>query len=365
MKDKIIFYVGSYTKMSWCKGSPGEGLYRLELDRYTGQMKCVGVTKGLINPSYAVIDTTGSHLYTINEVQPVNEEAIGRISSFEIDQKTKELTLIGEISSFGLSPCYILLDYLEKYSLITNFCSAGIAVFELDQHQSISKLTHTFFHTGNSVNADRQEAPHPHSLGFDKQHRHIIVPDLGLDKLIVYRSKYIDSELKIEYSGETSVDPGMGPRHFIFNSSGNYLYLICEMGSRIYVFDYHPDTGFLAFKQSISTLPADCNVENSGAHIAISNDDRYLYASNRGHNSIAVYQILSDGTLKFQETVSTGGETPRHFALDLENEFLIVANHDSDLITCFQRDRETGHLSSVAELKIPSPVNVTFFNCDR
>lgn len=360
MGIKERFYIGSYTDMSWSRGSAGEGLYHAELDIETGSISCCGVTGGLINPSFSVFDKSQSHLYVVNEVEPVNKNAEGRIATFSVDKESGQLELLGETSSFGLSPCYITLDGREENAFITNYCGDCVASINIDQHRVLRELVQKVFHHGSGPDKERQEGPHPHSVIFDRDDKRIVVADLGIDKLIVYDVAYDGGRPQMKFASEASVAPGYGPRHTLFSRNGKRLYVLCEMGSRIYVFDYDTKSGGLQYRQDLSTLPENIP-ENCCAHLQLSPDENYLYASNRGHDSIAIFRVCKgDGTLEYLQTQPAGGKTPRHFSIDPTGRFLITANQDSDLVCCFRRDFNTGFLTQVSQVVIPSPVHIAF-----
>ena len=360
MNEQVFFYVGSYTNMSWSRGEKGKGLYHAVLDQKTGTLTCSAVTEGLINPSYAVFSSDSSHLYVVNEVQPVDEKAVGKVSSFAVDKKSGSLTLLGTTSSFGLSPCYITLDKTGRYAFLTNFRDSVVSL-AMNEKDALEELVQIVAHPGVSTEPGGPEEIRPHSVIFDREYRHVIVPDLRIDKVMVYRVDYKDGKPLMVSAGSASVKTGAGPRHATFNKSGNILYLICEKGARLYVFDYDANTGALAHKQDLSTLPEGTDVKNMCADLHLSPDGRFLYGSNRGHDSIVIYKVDPDtGKLSYISNQSTYGNTPRNFSLDPSGRWLIAANQDSNSLVSFAIDPDTGLLEKKYELEIPAPVLVKF-----
>lgn len=358
MKHLQQLYIGSYNHMSWCRGTPGEGLYHAVFDSDSGEFEVTGATGGLVNPSFSAFDAAGEYLYTINEVQPVDEQAVGRVTSFAVDA-AGNLTKIGECPSYGLSPCYLVLDEARGRAFLTDYCSACAVAIRLKDHV-LGGLLGKAVHTGCGPDADRQEAPHPHSVALDAAMRHLAVADLGIDRVVVYRIESDATGVTLREVGAAVTPPGSGPRHLLFDANGRHLYSTCEMGSMMCMFDYDAQTGALARRQTISTVPAGQEKGNCCAHLMLSKNGRFLYASNRGNDSIAVFAVADDGTLSLVEVCPSGGETPRNFSLDPTGRWLIAANQDSDCVAVFAVDEATGRLTPHARYTVPSPVHVLF-----
>lgn len=359
--QKKYFYVGTYTSMSWCRGDKGEGIYLAEFDPKDGSMSCVSVVSNVENPSFMAFDSSCSFLYVINEIEPVTNTALGKVSIFKVDHETGWLTLKKSVSSLGLSPCYIVVDKNDKYAYLTNYSSGSVVSFPISNNHILDDKAQVIKHFGHGVNKERQESSHTHSVILDKNQNHVLVADLGIDKIVVYKLVNNSSLQYMSYVASADVYTGDGPRHMTFDASGKYLYVICELGSKIYVFDYDDDTGSLTKIQVKPTLPLGTDTVNHCADIHISKDGKYLFGSNRGHNSIAVYRRNpQNGLLSFVYSQSTYGRTPRNFTLDPSGRFIIVANQDSNNLVSFYIDNENDRLIKMSELEIPSPVFVKF-----
>jgi len=359
--QKYYFFVGTYTSMSWCLGNKGEGIYLAEFDPRHGSMSCLSVVSNVENPSFMAFDSSFSYLYVINEIEPVSDDAIGKVSTFKVDRQTGSLTLAGTASSSGLSPCYIIVDKNDKYAYITNYSSGSLVSFPIEDDHTIGDHVQIIKHSGHGINKERQESAHTHSVILDKNQKHVLVADLGIDKIMVYKLINDKSQQQMSFAASANVNPGDGPRHMTFDASGKYLYVICELGSKIHVFDYDGDTGSLEKIQEVSTLSPGTDIVNHCADIHISEDGNHLFGSNRGHNSIAVFRRNPQtGLLTFIYAQPTYGRTPRNFSLDPSGRFIIVANQDSNNLVSFSIDNESGRLNKMSELEIPSPVFIKF-----
>ncbi len=359
MLRKQRLYVGSYNAMSWSRGRKGEGLYCLELDAETGAAAITGVTGGLVNPSFSMAAPDGKHIYAIEEVEPVDETAVGRVNVFAMEDDTGALTMKSVSSSYGPSPCYLAMDGDQRLLFVSNYCGPNVAVLRLGDNGQIDGLAASAAFTGSGPDSDRQEGPHPHCVMLDRQQRHLLVSDLGTDRVKVFAVSYDDGVLT--QVGEASVGGGDGPRHLAMNAAGDKVYASCEMGSKVACFDYDAAAGKLTHLVSVATTPPGKEKGNCCGHILLSSDDRFLYVSNRGHDSIAIFSIAPDTGLPTLLAVQpTGGKTPRHFALSRGERYLAAGNQDSDLLTIFRRDAQSGLLEQVSTLDIPAPTHILF-----
>lgn len=350
-------YIGTYTNMTWSQGEKGRGLYRARFDEATGQIEPIDATEGLVNPSFGRFNGKKDRLYIINEVQPLDESCIGRVSSFAV-QPDGALQLLGEVSSFGLSPCYIAIGPGGRTAYLTNYITGNAVALQMDDRGALMELRQQVQHSGSSVNPERQQGPRAHSLCFHPQGGWLFVADLGIDKVMIYRIDQREDGPWMTPAGFAPVAPGMGPRHMAFDAAGKRLYLICEMGSRVYVFDFDPAAGTLTERQQISTLPpAGFAGENNCADLHFGADGRFLYGSNRGHDSIVIYSVCPEtGALTLVGHQSTYGRTPRNFTLSGDGRWLLAANQDSNSVVSFAVDPQTGLLERRALLTIPAPV---------
>jgi 6-phosphogluconolactonase len=355
-RQKYLFYVGTYTD----HGS--KGIYAYRFDSATGESTSLGLAAESAQPSFLVIASSGKFLYAINELSQFNGQPTGAVSAFAIQPKTAKLTLLNQVQSRGAGPAHIALDRSGKYALVSNYDSGSVAVFPVLADGRLGEATAFVQHTGTSVNKERQEGPHAHAAVFSPDNRFVIVADLGLDQLLVYRFNATAGNLGSDPQIVRAV-PGAGPRHLVFDATGRHLYVINEMQSTVVTYAYGAANGTLRELQLVSALPTGFGGTSEAAEIEMHSSGKFIFASNRGDDSIAVFAINAkdDGTLTPVEIDSTGGQTPRNFVLDPTGAWLLAANQDSDGIVVFRVDPRTGHLTrSGAELHVPSPVCVRF-----
>lgn len=354
-RQKYIFYVGTYTD----HGSKGIYVYRF--DSATGKSTSLGLAAESPEPSFLAIAPSGRYLYAVNEISKFNGEPTGAVSAFAIERKTGKLVLLNQVSSRGEGPAHIALDGSGKYALVSNYDRGSIAVFRLLEDGRLGEATAFVQHKGSSVNRARQEGPHAHAAVFSPDNRFVIVADLGLDQLLVYRFDAARGTLGNDPQIVGAV-PGAGPRHVVFDGAGRHLYLINEMQSTVVTYAYDAANGTLSESQIVSALPKGFARTSEAAEIEMHSSGKFLYASNRGDDSIAVFAVdRKDGTLAPVEIDSTGGKTPRNFVLDPTGAWLLAANQDSDDIVVFRVDPSSGHLTqSGPALHVPSPVCVRF-----
>lgn len=349
--SNTLVYVGTYTR----DGS--EGIYCFRYDDRTGELSLLGATK-IENPSFLAINTAGTHLYAINEVGEFNGEKAGAISAFAIDRKSGALTLVNRQSVKGTGPCHVCLTRDGRYALVANYGGGSVCALPINADGSLAPASDFVQHQGSSVNPKRQQGPHAHSATLDAQNRFAYVADLGLDKVMIYAF----ANGKLTAAGAGAVTPGEGPRHFAFHPNAKFAYLINEIGNTVSVFSYHAGTGALSEIQNITTLPGDFSGTSHTADIHVSPDGKYLYGSNRGHDSIAIFAIdAGTGKLTPVGYESTRGENPRNFALDPAGNFLLAANQNTHNIAVFKVDKGTGKLQATGfEAKVSRPVCVKF-----
>lgn len=354
---KDLVYVGTYTQ-----DTKSKGIYAYRFDPSTGKVTDLGVAAETTNPSFVAMDPTGRYLYAVNELQNYQGPNSGGVSAFSIDRVTGKLTFINEVPSRGADPCYIIVDKGGKHVLVANYTGGSIAVFPVLADGKLGEATAFVQHTGHGTNPKRQEAAHAHSIDLSPDERFAFVDDLGLDQLFVYKYDAAKGTLTENDPPFVKLDPGAGPRHFALAPSGKFAYVIAEMGSTVTAFSIDLKKGTLKRLEAVSTLPKDFKGENDDAEIHIHPNGRFLYASNRGHDSIAVFAIdPQKGTLKPVEDVPTQGQVPRSFELDPTGKFLFAENQTSGNIVIFRIDEKTGRLTPTGEkIDVPSPVDVKF-----
>ena len=354
-QQKYLVYVGTYTD----HGS--KGIYAYRFDSSTGKMTSLGLAAEATEPSFLAIDSSGRFLYAVNETETYNGQPTGAVSAFTIQPDTGKLSLLNQVSSRGTDPAHIILDRTGKYALVANYTSGSVAVFALLKDGRLGEVTSFVQHKGSSVNPERQKGPHAHAIALSPDNRFAVVADLGLDQLLVYSFDAAKGTLGTQPQ-IVKASPGAGPRHLVFSTDGRFLYMLNEMQSSVVSYSYDAASGALHELQTISSLPKGFSGENTAAEIEIDPSGKFVFGSNRGDDSIAVFAIESrTGMLTHVETDSTGGKTPRNFAIDPTGSWLLAANQDSDNIVVFRIDQKTGHLSPTGDpLQVTSPVCLKF-----
>jgi 6-phosphogluconolactonase len=353
---RYLVYVGTYT----VRGS--QGIYAYRFDAHTGELTALGLAAHTTNPSFLAVDPSRRFLYAVNEVSDFQGQKSGAVSAFSIDPRAGKLTLLNEVSSRGTGPCFVSLDQTGKYALVANYDSGSVAVFPRMQDGRLGASSAFVQHHGSSVNRERQEGPHAHSIELSPDNRFALAADLGLDRVLVYRFDPTHGTLAPNDPPFAAVDPGAGPRHFAFTPDGRFVDVVSEIGSTVTVFSYDAASGTLHKLQTVSTLPKGFTGANDDAEIQMHPNGKFLYASNRGHESIAVFAIDAiKGTLTWVDDVPTQGKTPRHFAIDPTGSYLFAENQDSDTVVIFRIDSATGRLTQTGHVvRVSSPVCLTF-----
>ena len=353
--SKYLLYVGAYTD----KGAKGIYVYRY--DPASGQLSDSQVAAETVNPSFVTIDDKDRRLYAVNEVQKYQNESSGGVSAFSI-QPDGQLHFLNEVASGGADPCYISIDKTGKYVLVANYTGGSISVFPIQRDGGLGAANAFIQHKGSGPNRERQEAAHAHWIETSPDNRFTISADLGMDELLVYHFDASTGKLSPNDPPFAKTEPGAGPRHLAFDANGKFAYVINELQSTVSVFSYDAANGVLHPLQNISALPKEFSGENTAAEIAIHPNGRFLFASNRGHDSIAVFLIdKTKGTLQLIDNFSVKGRTPRSFVIDPTGSRLLVANQDTGNIVVFRINRSTGRLTATGqEVKVPAPVCLKF-----
>ena len=329
-----LVYVGTYT------GRGSEGVYVYRLDSSTGGLASVGKVAGLENPSFLAIDPKGRCVYAVRE-----SGRDGAVVALSRNPATGELTVLNEQPSGGQGPCYVTVDDEGRFLLVANYGSGHVAVLPIADDGRLSPPSSVVQHTGSGINPARQKGPHAHSIVLDAANRYVLAADLGIDKVMVYRFDSQQGKLLPHQPPFAQCAPGSGPRHIAFHPNGKYVYVIEELSSTVELFAYDANAGTLKLLQRISTLPEGFQGTSTCADIHVHPSGRFLYGSNRGHDSIAIYAIDDKtGRLRLTGHESIQGKTPRNFAIDPSGAFLLAANQDSDTIVSFRIDQDTGAL---------------------
>ena len=331
-------------------------------DAESGESKPLGLAAETANPSFLAVDPGERFLYAVSELTQYEGASSGAVASFAIDRANGKLSAINEVASRGAHPCYLSLDKTGKYVLVANYTGGSVAVFPVRKDGGLGDATAFVQHVGSGENPVRQEGPHAHWIETTPDNRFVLVADLGLDEILVYRFDANRGTLTPNDPPFTKVEAGAGPRHVAFHPNGKVLYLIDELASTVTVFSFDPSTGTLHSLQSLSTVPSEFTGNNDTAEIHVHPNGKFLYASNRGHDSIAVFSIdQMTGNVTLVGHVSTQGKTPRNFELDPTGTRVLVANQDSGDVVFFNIDESTGHLTATGQqLKVPFPVSLRF-----
>ncbi|MDQ0242984.1 6-phosphogluconolactonase [Bacillus fengqiuensis] len=347
---KFTGYVGTYTK------GDSKGIYTFTLDTETAKMTDVKEAAQLENPTYVTVSQDNRYLYAV-----VKKGDTGGVAAYSIDQQTGELTALNDQTLEGASPCHVSVDSKNRYVVTANYHKGTIESYVVNQaHGTVQPVSSIMQHEGAGPNQERQEKPHAHYAGFTPDEKYVAAVDLGIDQLITY--KLNDGMLT---KGNTlSVKPGSGPRHLAFHPNGKYAYIMTELSSEVIVLAYNAGDGSFTELQYISTIPQDFTENNQGSAIHLSSDGRFVYAGNRGHDSIAVFSVNEEsGELTFVKHTSTEGNWPRDFMLDPTEKFLIASNQESHNLVLFSRDEDAGTLTLLqSDVTVPYPVCIKFFN---
>jgi len=359
---KYLVYVGTYTAD---EGSKSKGIYAYRYDAASAQLTPLGLAAETTNPSFVALHPNGKFLYAVNEVGNYKGPNSGGVSAFAIDRATGKLTFLNELPSRGADPCYITIDRTGKYVLVANYTGGSVIVYPILEDGRLGEASAFVQHTGHGTNPERQEGPHAHSIDLSPDNRFAFVDDLGLDELLVYKFDPAKGSLTPNDPPFAKLDPGAGPRHFALRPDGKFAYVVSEMHDTVTAFAYG-GAGTMQALQTITTIPADFKGRNDDAEIEVHPSGKFVYASNRGHESIAVFAIdESKGTLTTVEIASTKGKEPRSFEIDPTGTLLFAANQKSDNIVIFKIDQKTGKLTPAGKvLDVPTPVCVKFVTLD-
>jgi len=347
--DSNLAFVGTYTE-------PDEdGVFGFRVDG-SGRLHRTSAASGGADPTFLSPDPDGDHLYAANR-----PEGGGQVVAYAIDREAGALSRLNAApTGGGGTPCYCSVDATDQCVLTAQYGGGTVSVLPIDDDGRVGDPTTVLEHEGSGPNADRQSEPHPHSIRTGPENTYAYAPDLGADRVFVYDFDPRAGTLEPADCGHADVQAGAGPRHLDFHPNDRYVYLINELDSTVVAFERDAETGALDPFATVSTLPDDYDGENATADIHVHPSGEYLYGSNRGHDSIAVFELDDEGAPTLVETESTRGEWPRNFALDPSGAFLFAENADTDDIVTFQIGDDgtldpTGHVTEV-----PSPVCLRF-----
>lgn len=349
---EVFLYVGTYTS------GKSEGIYVYRMDLSSGALKFTSAVKGVVNPSFLAFGPRQRYLYAVSEVSRFSNKPGGAVSAFRIDPKTGELTYLNQQPSGGASPCHLSVEKNGNFVVVANYTGGNVSVLPIEDDGRLGKVSDVVQHQGSSVNPQRQQGPHPHSVNVDAANRYVFVPDLGLDKIMIYKLDFTHGKLKPNDEPWAQVKAGAGPRHFAFHPNGRYAYVINELNSTLTAFAYDEKHGKLREVETVSTLPEDFKGSNHCADVHVSASGKFIYGSNRGHDSIVIFAIdEGTGTLTYVGHEPTQGKTPRNFAIAPTGTFIVAANQNSDRIVTFRINQRTGRLLPTGHVaEVPRPV---------
>jgi 6-phosphogluconolactonase len=354
--EPVLLYIGTYSD-----GKDG-GIEAFRFDTTTGEASPLGVAAKMKSPSFLAASASGRFLYAVGEVDDFGQKGAGIVAALSVDASTGRLTLLNQVSSRGAHPCHVVVDRSGKYVLVANYTGGNVAALPIQPDGRLGEATGFAQHQGKSVNPQRQEAPHAHSINVSPDGRFAVAADLGLDQLLVYRLDPAHGTLTPNDPPFTKSAPGAGPRHFTFHPGAAFAYAINELDSTVTTYAWDIAKGRLDPRQTITTLPEGGVPGNTTAEVQVHPSGRFLYGSNRGHDSIAIFAIdPKTGELRFVSHQPTQGKTPRNFGIAPGGRFLLAANQDSGTIVVFRIDPDSGKLTPTGTvLQVKTPVCVRF-----
>ncbi len=353
-----LVYIGTYT------GAKSKGIYVSRLDLASGALSAPTLAAESANPSFLAVHPTRDLIYAVNEIGNYEGKPGGSVSAFTINRETGALTALNRQSSVGGGPAHVTVDHAGRNVLVANYGGGSVAVLPIGSDGALRPSSAFIQHTGSSVNPARQKEPHAHSVIVDSADRFAYVADLGLDKVMIYRLDGGKGSLVANDPPFATAEPGAGPRHLALHPQRRFAYVINEMQNTVTAFSRDAERGGLTALQTISTLPADQKPlpNYSTAEVLVHPSGKFLYGSNRGHDSIAVFAIdETSGRLTFVETQPTQGSTPRGFGIDPTGGYLLAGNQRSDSVVAFKINPETGRLTPTgSRIDVGSPVSIKF-----
>lgn len=347
-QENPLVYVGTYSEpilfgTGQVLQGRGEGVYAFRFDAEKGALIPAGVTGGVRNASYLAFDSSRRFLYCVNEFKEFEGRPSGAVSAYRIDPETGALTFLNMKASGGTDPCHLMPDRSGRNVLIANFASGSVSVIRIEGDGSLGEMADFVQHEGSSVDPKRQAGPHAHAVEIDAANRFVFVPDLGMDGIVIYAFDAATGKLTPNpRQNFIAAKPGAGPRQLAFHPDGRFAYVINELNSTMTAYAYDAAKGTLSELQTLSTLPADFSGHSTCAEVQIAPSGKYLYGSNRGHDSLVAYAVGGDGRLTLVGHEKTRGRIPRNFDISPDGKFLAAANQDTNDIVLFRLDERTG-----------------------
>ena len=347
----IFVFTGAYTGFPPHVRGHAQGVDVFRMNPETGALTHAFTQPGVDNPTYVAVSADHRFLYAVNAVPEVHGVPGGAVEAFAIDQSTGALTFLNRETTIGPGPAFVAIDSTGRFVMAANYHGGSIVLYPVLDDGRLAPASDFIQHVGSSVNPDRQTAPHAHSINLDPSERFALVADLGLDRIVVYRLDRAARKLVPNDPPYASTEPGAGPRHLAFHPNGRFVFVINEIASTVTSFAWDGERGSLTAIQTISTLPAGWVGETSTADIHVHPSGKFVYGSNRGHDSLVIYAVdPATGRLTYLGNESTRGKVPRNFAIDPTGQFILAANQDSDTIVTFRVDQATGLLTATGDV---------------
>lgn len=359
--QEALVYFGTYTVRAGgaTKDPTSKGIYVSRFDMASGKLAPVELAGEVTNPSFFAIHQNGKFLYAVGETYGSAGKPGGTVTAFSIDSASGKLTKLNEVGSEGGGPCFATVDKTGRWLLVANYGTGSVASFALGADGKLGAAASVIQHKGSSVDASRQKGPHAHSINLDPKNRFAVAADLGTDRLYVY--KFDQKTGKLSEHSEFQMKPGSGPRHFSFHPSGKFAFAVNEMAMTVTSMFWDGTAGKLVEVETVSTIPGPVEKGQSTAEILAHPSGNFVYASNRGHDTIAVFNVDKRGKLARTENQPTLGKTPRNFGISPDGNWLIAANQNSDSVVVFKIDPATGVLRPTGQkMEVPMPVCVRF-----
>ncbi len=336
--SEYFVYIGTYT------GGASRGIYACRFSARGPVLGAPSLAAETMNPSFLCAPSNGRFLYAVGEVSHHNGQPTGLVMAYAIDRNTGSLQFLNQVPSCGPGPCHITTDKTGRTALVANYAGGNVAAMRISEDGSLGRVTSIQQHSATGGSGQHSRRPRAHGSFVSNDNRFVVVPDLGLNRLLVYRFGVESGALECTEEMHADLPPDAGPRHFAFHPSGRYGYAICETDCTIRAFQFDCTSGHLCQFDEVSTLPSAYHGANTAAEIEIDREGRFLYASNRGADCIAVIAISDRGRLEPVEHVTSDGRTPRHISIDPSGSYLFVANQEAGGVVLFHRDQETGRL---------------------
>ncbi len=367
MSKTQIVYIGTYSEpilfgTGQVLEGKGKGIHTFSYDPDTGALEPLGIAEGIRNPSFLALSQDNRFLYAVNELKEFQGKPSGAVSAFKIGPQPWQLTLLNQQPTMGTDPCHVALDRTGRYCAVANFRTGSVALYPVRADGSLDEPSAFVQHSGASIDPVRQTGPHAHAVIFSRDNTKLLVPDLGIDTLVVYDFDAVLGRLKQNEERSVALPAGSGPRTLEFHPSGSYAYLINELNSTVTTLRIDKSSGRMEILQNISTLPEGFSGKSTCADIHIHPNGKVLYASNRGHDSLTIFAIDErDGHLEKIDSVPTGGRTPRHFAIAPDGNHVIAANQDTDNLVVFSVENHGRTLCETSlQAAVGTPVCVVF-----